>query len=149
MVIREIHDSIATEHPGYQKIVSHIAQNYEWPGLKKMVWCYIQNCHSCSCAKASKDLYNYLLKLWSIPFCLWTDVTLDFIISLSISNSYNAILIIVDYLTEKKDYISFITEKNGTITEATTQLLLQNIWKLHGLLLSLIRDKGPQFILEV
>ena len=36
-VIRDVHDQIATGHPGYQKTISLIAQNYYWPGLKKMV----------------------------------------------------------------------------------------------------------------
>ena len=36
-VIRDVHDQIATRHPGYQKTISFIARNYYWPGLKKMV----------------------------------------------------------------------------------------------------------------
>ncbi len=36
-VIRDVHDQMATEHPGYQKTISLIARNYYWPGLKKMV----------------------------------------------------------------------------------------------------------------
>ena len=55
MVIREVHDQIATGHPGYQKTVSLIARNYYWPELKKMIKHYIQNCHSCRRAKAPRD----------------------------------------------------------------------------------------------
>ena len=31
-VIRDVHDQIATGHPGYQKTISLIARNYYWPG---------------------------------------------------------------------------------------------------------------------
>ena len=55
----------------------------------------------------------------------------------------------VDCLTKKNHYIPYATNENGTTTEAIAQLLLQNIWKLHDLLLSLISDRGPQFILRV
>ena len=54
-VIRDVHDQIATGHPGYQKTISLIARNYYWPGLKKMVRHYILNCHICRCAKAPRD----------------------------------------------------------------------------------------------
>lgn len=42
----------------------------------------------------------------------------------------------VDRLIKKKHYISFTTNENGIIMEGTTQLLLQNILKLHVFLLS-------------
>ena len=53
---------------------------------------------------------------------------------------------VVDYLTKERYYIPCSTDENGTTTEATAQLLLQNVLKLHGLPPSLISDRGPQFI---
>ena len=145
-VIRDVHDQIATEYPGYQKTVSLITRNYYWLRLKKMVQRFIQNCHSCKRAKTPRDRYNSLLKPLPIPSRLWTDVTLDFVISLVVSNGYNAILIVVDRLIKERHYIPYTTNENGTTIEATAQLLLQNVWKLYGLLLSLTSDRGPQFI---
>ncbi len=124
MVIREVHDQITTDHPSYEKIVSFITRNYYWLGLKKIVQCYIQNCHSCRRAKALKDRYNGLLKPLLISSCPWTDVTLDFVTDLPISNSYNTILMIVDCLTKEKYYISYSRDKNRTTTKAIAQLLL-------------------------
>ncbi len=146
MVIRKVHDPITIGHPGYQKIVSFITQNYYWPGLKKMVQYYIQNCHSCKCAKAPRDRYNGLLKPLPIPSHLWTDVTLDFVTSLPISNAYNIILIVVDCLIKEKYYIPYSMNENSTTTETTTKLLFQNVWKLHDLLSLLSSYRGPQFI---
>ena len=111
-----------------------------------MVQCYIQNCHFCRRAKAPKDWYNGLLKPLPILSYSWTDVILDFVTGLPINNGYNAILIVVDRLTKERHYILGTTDENGTIIEATAQLLLQNVWKLHGLLLSLTSDRGPQYI---
>ena len=53
---------------------------------------------------------------------------------------------VVDCLTKKKHYIPCTMDENGTTTEAIAHLLLQNVWKLHGLLSSLTSDRGPQFI---
>ncbi len=111
-----------------------------------MVQRSIQNCHTCRRAKAQRDQYNGFLKPLPIPSRLWTDVTLDFVTGLPISNGYNAILMVVDCLTKERHYILYTTDENGTTTEATAQLLLQNVWKLHGLPSSLTSDRGPQFI---
>ncbi len=56
---------------------------------------------------------------------------------------------IVDPLTKKRHYISYTIDENGTPTKATTQLLFQNVWKLHGLSSSLTSNRDPQFISEV
>ena len=53
-----------------------------------------------------------------MPFRPWIHVILDFITRLSINNSYNTILIVVDCLTKKKHYISYTTNENNTITKA-------------------------------
>ena len=66
-VIRDMHDQIATRHPVYQKTISLIALNYNWPGLKKMVRRYILNCHTYRRAQALRNRYNGLLKLLPIP----------------------------------------------------------------------------------
>lgn len=42
---------------------------------------------------------------------------------LQINNSYNVNLMIIDYLTKKKYYISYITNQNNTIAKAITYLL--------------------------
>lgn len=52
-------------------------------------------------------------------------------------------------MINERHYILCITHKNSTFTEATACLLLNNIWKLNGLPLSLTSDRGLQFILRV
>ena len=53
---------------------------------------------------------------------------------------------VIDRLTKEKHYIPYTTDKNGTTAKATTYLFLENVWKLHGLPLSLTWNRGPQFI---
>ena len=86
------------------------------------------------------------MKPLPIPTRPWTDVILDFVTRLLPSNGYNAVLMVIDQLTKKKHYIPCTTDKNGTTAETTAYLLLNNVWKLFGLLLSLTSDQGPQFI---
>ena len=50
---------------------------------------------------------------------------------------------VVDCPTKERYYILCIIDENGTITEATSQLLLQNVWKFYDLLSSLTSDQDP------
>lgn len=95
--------------------------------MKETIRQYIRNYHLCRYTKAPKNWYNDLLKPLSIHVRLLTDVTLDFVTCLPLSNGYNAILIIVDCLTKEKYYILSTTDDNSTSTEATIKLLLNHI----------------------
>ena len=95
-MIREIHDQITFGHPSRHKTISLLALSYYWPKMKDTVQCYIRNCHTCRRAKAPKDRYNGLLKPLPIPTRPWIDVTLDFVTRLPPSNSYNAVLMVID-----------------------------------------------------
>ena len=64
--------------------------------MKDTVHRYIRNCHICRRAKAPRDQYNGLLKSLPIPARPWIDVTLDFVTGLPSSNSYNAVLMVID-----------------------------------------------------
>ena len=110
---------------------------------------YGQNCHICRYVKALKNWYNSLLNPLPILLCLWTNIFLDFVTGLFISNGFNAILIIIDCLTQKRHCIPCIRDKNNTTIKAITQLLLQNMWKIYSFPLSLTLDRSSQFILGV
>jgi len=68
---------------------------------------------------------------------------MDFIVGLPESQGYNAILTVVDRLTGMRHLIP-CTDTTGS--EDLAWLYLKEIWKLHGLPLSIISDRGPQFI---
>ena len=52
-------------------------------------------------------------------------------------------------MTKKRHYIPYNTDKDGTTVVAIAYLLLNNVWKLHGLPLFLTFNQGSQFILGV
>ena len=95
--------------------------------MKNTVYRYIRNCHTCRHAKAPRNQYNNLLKLFPISTHPWTDVTLDFVVRLLCSNGYNAILMVIDQLIKDRHYISCTTNENNITAKATDYLLLNNI----------------------
>ncbi len=43
----------------------------------------------------------------------------------------------------------FVTTTEGILVEGLARLFRDNVWKLHGLLESVVSDRGPQFVAEL
>ena len=71
---------------------------------------YVQNCHVCKRAKATRDTYNRLLQPLLMPERPWIDVTMDFVTGFPKCHVYgqifNAILMVIDRLSKEHHYIS-------------------------------------------
>ena len=74
---------------------------------------------------------------------------MDFVVGLSKSQGYDAILMVVDRLSKEKHYIPCTKDNNGTNAEATAGLFLRHVWCYHGFPISLTFDRGPQFALKM
>ena len=70
-------------------------------------------------------------------------ISADFITKLPLAQEYNSILVVVDQLTKM---VYFIPTMEKTLAEGLVRLFRDNMWKLHGLLKSIISDRGPQFM---
>ena len=123
--------------------------------MRERVEQYLRNCHVCKRAKASRDAYNGLLQPLPVPERPWVDLTMDFVVGLPKSQSYDnskpydAILMVVDRLSKERHYIPCTEEDNGTSAEATAAMFLCHVWCYHGLSISLTSDRGPQFALKM
>jgi len=78
-----------------------------------------------------------------IPEKAWTHLSADFITKLPLAQGYDAILVVVDRFTKMAHFVPTIER---TSMEGLIQLFRDNIWKLYGLLDSIISDRGPQFV---
>src|ERR1700727_2439196 len=71
---------------------------------------------------------------------------MDFIVELPKFNRYDTVLVVVNRLTKMAHFITTTTKIDA---KGTAQLLLDNVWKLHGTPLDVISDRGPQFASKV
>jgi transposase InsO family protein len=67
----------------------------------------------------------------------------DLITGLPESQGYNAIMVVVDRLSKM---IHVIPTTDQITSEGIARLYKDNVWKLHGLPLHIISDRGPQFV---
>jgi len=58
----------------------------------------------------------------------------------------DTILVVCDRLLKMTH---FVVTMKGTLTEELAKLFRDNVWRLHGLLESVVSDRGPQFVAEL
>ncbi len=107
---------------------------------------YVQNCHICRRIKAAKNKYHELLNSLSMFDKSWIDIILDFVTKLFNNKNYNAVLMIIDRLSKMHYYIFCTIDENKTTIEKTIKLLIQHVWKLHELFITMIFDRKSHFI---
>jgi len=86
------------------------------------------------------------LKLSEVPKKPWSHLMVDFITKLPVVAGKDAILVVCDRLSKMTHFVA-MTE--GTTAEGLARLFRDNVWKLYGLLESVVLDRGPQFAVEL
>ena len=86
------------------------------------------------------------LKLSEVSEKPWTHLTIDFITKLLLVARKDTILVVCNRLSKMTHFVA-MTE--GTLAEGLVRLFKDNMWKLHGLLESVVSDRGPQFAAEL
>ena len=148
-LIREVHDPPAGEHSGIHRIIDLLKRYYYWSTMRKTVDQYIRNCYRCHRSKAPRDKHNGLLIPSEIPEQRWTDIAMDFITDLPESEGMNAICTIIDKLSKERHYVPCRASEEGTTAEATARILIQWVFRTHGLPTTITSDREPQFIATV
>ena len=142
-IIRLYYDMPIEGHGGQWKIVELVIRNFWWPGITKEVKQYMEGCDSCQRNKNCTEQPAGKLMPNSILEKPWTYISADFITKLPLAQEYDAILVVVDWLTK---IVHFIPTTEKTTAEGLAKLFRNNMWKLHGLPKSIILDRGPQFM---
>ena len=110
--------------------------------MKNTMITYIRNCYKCQRFKTSRDREHDLIQPLSIPQKRWQNIFMNFIVGLSQSKEYNAIFVVVNRLIKKRHYISYTVTNEDTSVEYTAEMLVNHIFRLHGLPLSIVSNRG-------
>ncbi len=145
-LIREMHDQSSVDHSDILRTVKVIKRNYYWSFMRKTIDRYIRNCYICQRSKTSRNKSNDLLQSLSISEQRWQNIAMNFIIDLSDSSEYNAILTIICRLSKERHYISCITDDEDITVEKTAEMLIQWVYRTHDLSSFIVSDRNSQFI---
>jgi hypothetical protein len=78
----------------------------------------------------------------SIPPAIWKDISMDFITSLPKSGNKSVIMVVVDHLSK---YAHFYALQHQFTTSTMAQIFMDQVFKLHGMLHSIVSDHDPTF----
>ncbi len=105
-LIRKIHDQSLIDHSEILRTMKIIKRNYYWSSMRKTIDQYIQNCYVCQRSKTSRNKSNDLLQSLFISEQRWQNIVMNFIINLSDSYDFNAILTVICKLLKERHYMS-------------------------------------------
>jgi len=145
-LLQEIHNQSSILHSDIKWTIDLVQRFYYWSDHWATIRQYIWNCHVCQRSKASWDDINDLLQSLLISQQRWQDITMNFIITLSLSKNYNVICMIICHLFKEHHYVLCHWEDNDISIEETVWIMLWNVYRLHDLFSSIVLNRDFQFI---
>uniref|UniRef100_A0AAQ6IR55 Gypsy retrotransposon integrase-like protein 1 n=1 Tax=Anabas testudineus TaxID=64144 RepID=A0AAQ6IR55_ANATE len=136
------HSSRLTCHPGTARTLFVVKQRFWWPTLSADVRTFVSACPVCAQAKPLHRAPAGYLRPLSIPRRPWSHISVDFVTGLPVSNGLNTVLTVVDRFSKM---VHFIPLAGLPSAKETADLLVQHVFRLHGLPRDIVSDRGPQF----
>ena len=112
-------------------------KKYWWLGITRDIERYMEGYNLCQRMKNRMEEVAGKLKLSKIPEKSWTHLMVDFIMKLPVVVGKDAILVVCNRLSKM---VHFMATMERTSVEGLARLYRDNIWKLHGLLESIVSD---------
>ena len=142
-LVDEAHKQPSTAHPGKAKTKELIKARYYWPKMDEYIDRYVRNCHTCRRFHTPKDLPPGLLNPLPIPERPWQHISMDFRSFPKDKYGFDNVLVFVDRLTKRP--ISVPCHKNID-ARGTACLFLTHVYRHKGAPLTIVSDRGSQFI---
>ncbi|KAK7393389.1 hypothetical protein VNO78_21943 [Psophocarpus tetragonolobus] len=111
--------------------------------MKKTVTNYVAGCLVCQQHKYLTSSPQGLLQPLSIPNAVWEEISMDFIVKLSKSNGYDAVMVVVDRLSK---YGHFVPLKHPYSARTIANVFIREVARLHGIPASVVSDCDPLFM---
>jgi hypothetical protein len=142
-ILKEVHDSAYSIHPGSTKMYQDLKRRYWWYGMKRDVADHVALCDTCHRVKAEHQKPAGLLQPLKVLEWKWEEIGVDFIVGLPRTPAgYDSIWVIVDRLTK---VAHFILVKTTHLGARLAELYMSRIVCLHGVPKRIVSDRGTQF----
>jgi hypothetical protein len=107
-----------------------LRQQFWWRRMKRETACYVSECDTCWKVKADYMKPGGLLQLLNVPDWKWDDISMDFIMGLSLTaRKFNLIWVIVDRLTKSAHFIPVNANYN---VQKYAEIYVARVLCLHG-----------------
>ena len=118
-------------------------RHFVGPQLRSDILEFVTTCPQCQISKPRNiKPYGQIMPLQP-PEDIWQDISMDLIVQLPLSRTYDAIFVVVDRFSKMAHFIP--TTTNVTAPQLA-QLFLDNIVRFHGFPRSIISDRDSKFL---
>jgi hypothetical protein len=128
---------------GRDKTFLLVAEQFNWPTLRKEVDKLVRYCRVCQVSKGGATNAGLYMPL-SIPEGPWTNVSMDFVLGLPRTQKGNdSIFVVVDHFSKM---VYFIACKKTTDAMNVAQLYFREVYRLHCQPLSIVSNCDTRFL---
>lgn len=145
-VLQWAHTSRFTCHPGTSRTLHVLQQRFWWPTMEKDTREFIAACSICARNKTTNRPSSGFLHPLPIPKRPWSHIALDFVTGLPLSNGNTAILTVIDRFSKSAHFIALPKLPSA---KETAEIMINQVFRLHGIPADIVSDRGPQFTSEV
>lgn len=140
-ILEELHSE---GHVGRDRTLQPlVTTRYFWPSLRRDVERFVERCRACQQAKGKASNAGLYMPL-PTPTQPWTDISMDFVLGLPRTQRGNdSIFVIVDRFSKMAH---FVPCKRTTDAVQVAQLFFREIYRLHGLPISIVSDRDTRFL---
>jgi hypothetical protein len=141
-IVEDCHNGRLAGHPGRTRTLQLVRRYYYWPRIKEFIADFVASCDVCNRSKHRRRKPQGQLRSMPTGTRAWGACSVDFIVHLPTSNSYNAICVMVDSLTKNAKF-----EPCRATVDAPelADCFLRRVIAQHGIPSSIVSDRGTQF----
>ena len=110
--------------------------------MKNDILTFVAECDVCQCNKGETIKLPGTLQPFPLPASVWTYVSMDFIIGLPKLGNKSVITVVLDRISK---YANFYTLPHPLTPTLVAQVFLDQIFRLHGMLNSIVSNRDPIF----
>ncbi|KAK0608302.1 hypothetical protein LWI29_028621 [Acer saccharum] len=142
-ILTEHHSTSVGGHFGYHRTLNRIKDTFSWPNMRATIKEFIKGCDTCQRCKHDSLSPAGLLQPLPIPSTIWTEISMDFVEGLPVSQGYTVILVIVDRLSK---YSHFVPLRHPYTAVTVAKAFIENVVRLHGMPISIVSDRDKVFV---
>ncbi|GAA5921705.1 hypothetical protein JCM1841_007097 [Sporobolomyces salmonicolor] len=139
-LLHDAHDALG--HLGPKKTLASLSASFYWPGMSKSVLQYVSSCDGCQRHKARTTRRAGKLHSLPVPPRAFSDIGLDFVGPLPLSEGRDMLLTITDRLT---GYTRLLACRSKDGAKEIAELVYRGWFALFGLPERLVSDRDKLF----
>jgi hypothetical protein len=140
---REAHEPKLFAHPGVNKTIKLLQDEYWWPSQEKEIRQYVRNCEACQRNKTRHDKTPGLLHPLPIPKTVWEDVAVD---GKDMPKDRHGYDYVWRFVCRFSKLLATLAGKKTDNAEQVATRYYRQIYRFMGIPASWYSDNGGQFI---